>query len=196
MSSLLEGPRCTAHITLLRERLPEKKVQHCLSVAEYLLSFSNELGLNAESAADAGLLHDICRKMTDAELLQRAETCGITVSESQHLKPGLLHGPLAAEECRRELGLDSADLHEAIYWHTTGRPELGRLGQALYFADFAEPLRAYPEARTARTLLDTQGFDAALRYVAEKKIFFLQKRDVIDPATSAFLRWLCPELAP
>jgi len=73
---------------------------------------------------------------------------------------------------------------------------LGRLGQALYFADFAEPSRAYPEAQTARQRLEFKGFDAALRYVAEKKIFFLEKKNVIDPATGAFYRWLCGEASP
>lgn len=196
MVPILEGPRSAAHLTLLRERLPEAKVQHCLSVAEYLLSFSESLDLNEVDVLDAGLLHDICRELTATELLRRAEAYGLAISEWQRRKPNLLHGPLAAEECRRELGLESRDLYEAIYWHTTGHPGLGRLGQALYFADFAEPSRSYPEAQTARQCLESDGFDAALRYAAGKKIFFLEKKDIIDPATGAFYRWLCGEISP
>lgn len=196
MASILEGPRCAAHLKLLRTRLPEAKVQHCFSVAEYLLSFSKSLNLSEEDVLDAGLLHDICRELTATELLQRAEAYGLSLSEPQRKKPGLLHGPLAAEECRRDLGLGSADLYEAIYWHTTGHPGLGRLGQALYFADFAEPSRSYPEAQAARQCLESGGFDAALRYAAGKKIFFLEKKDIIDPATGDFYRWLCGEISP
>jgi len=127
-------------------------------------------------------------------LLRRAEVFGLSINEYQLQKPTLLHGPVAAEECRRDLGIQDPDHYDALYWHTTGRPGYCRLGQALYFADFAEPTRGYAEARTAREVLRHEGFDEALLYVARTKIAFLRKRAVMDPNTEAFVVWLDGEI--
>lgn len=186
-------PRHAEFLAILRARLPEKKVNHCVSVTEFLSTFAHGLGLDAEEFFAAGMLHDICRGLDDDQLLRRAERYGLQPNATQLRKPNLLHGPLAAEECRREWGLDSEALYDALYWHTTGRPGLGRLGQALYFADFSEPLRDFPEAEIARDRLSQQGFDAALRYVAGEKRAFLAQKAVIDPITEDFYRWLCGE---
>ena len=184
------------YIALLESRLPGKKVKHCISAADLMASFAEGLGLDADEVLAAGLLHDIGRKLSKGELLDRAADWHIEITEAQRLQPKLLHGPVAAEECCRGLNIASPRVYEAVYWHTTGRPGLGLLGQALYFADFAEPLREYPEAKEARRRLVWEGFPAALRYVAERKLFFLQQKDVIDPHTTAFYQWLCAETGP
>jgi predicted HD superfamily hydrolase involved in NAD metabolism len=138
----------------------------------------------------AALLHDACRAWDNETLLARAREYALPISPAQHAKPNLLHGPVAAEEARRDLAIDDPDIYEAIYWHTTGRPGMGRLAQALYVADFSEPNRKYPEAAIARHLLQEQGLDAALRYVAEQKSGHLAKKEIVDPATAEFLAWL------
>ncbi len=196
MASGHEIPRLAEFETVLRERLPEPKAAHCVSVARFLAPLAEPLALNPEEVAAATLLHDICRALDRDTLLRRAEDYGLEISPAQREAPALLHGPCAAEECRRTLGVTSPAVYEAIYWHTTGRPGLGRLGQALYFGDFSEPLRHYPEAAVAREKLAVDGFDAALRYVAGMKIHFLQKKRVVDPVTAAFRQWLCPGDAP
>ena len=111
------------------------------------------------------------------------------ISESHTAGPALLHGPLAAELCREKFNISDA-VYEAIYWHTTGRPGLGRLGQALYVADFAEPGRRFEQAAEARLRLRKQGFDDALLYVAAMKIQFNRDKPVVDPNTEVFLLWL------
>ena len=177
-------------LAFVRGRLAEKKIEHCLSVTRYLASFAPDVGLAHEAAVTAGVLHDIARKLDNEELLERARNYGIPVNRFQRQKPRLLHGPVAAEEARDVLGIDDPEVYDAIYWHTTGRPEYCRLGQALYLADFSEPLRTYPEAAEARTLLERQGFDTALVYVARVKIGFLHRKAVMDPVSEDFYAWL------
>jgi predicted HD superfamily hydrolase involved in NAD metabolism len=170
--------------------LPEKKVAHCVSVAEYLSSFAEGIGLDHDTAVAAGLLHDLCRGLSNEALLQRAVEYGLPINEVQLQRPILLHGALAAEECRREFGLGDEDFYQALYWHTTGRPGLCLLGQALYHADFAEPLREYPEAAEARAVLLRSGFGPALVFTAEAKLFYVKKRSAMDPESQAFYDWL------
>jgi predicted HD superfamily hydrolase involved in NAD metabolism len=175
---------------LLRENLPEDKVSHCIFVAEYAASLAVKAGVPHDEVVTAGMLHDLCRAQSGDVLLARARGYGLDISESQLQVPMLLHGPVAAEECRDELGIDDEDVYNAIYWHTTGRPGLGRTGQLIYLADFSEPTRKFPEAAKARTLAREQGFEAALRYVARAKFAHLQSKEVVDPIAEDFLHWV------
>lgn len=171
--------------------LPEKRVRHVLGVAETAVDIARRFGLDEEKLETAALLHDLCRALSNAELLERAEEYALPISDVQRAKPMLLHGPVAAEEAQRGLGVTDPEVYEAIYWHTTGTPGLGLIGQALYIADFAEPTRDYPEAAEARALLDTEGFDATLRFVARQKCGLANKKKAgADPNTRAFLDWL------
>lgn len=173
----------------IRERLSEKRVSHSVFTAEYLSSFAPDLGLDHDDAVVAGLLHDYCRDLDKEAFLLEARQRRMPLSDTQLAKPSLLHGPLSAEMCREEFDIND-HVYEAIYWHTTGRPKLNRLGQALYVADFAEPTRTFEEASETRALLRKAGFDAALLFVAETKVRFNREKPVIDPNTEAFLIWL------
>jgi len=177
------------YLARLRETLTEKRLSHCIFTAEYLSSYAESIGVDHDEAVAAGLLHDICRDMTKSELLASARELRLPISEEQLAKPVLLHGPVAAEKCRVEFGI-SDDVYEAVYWHTTGRPGLGLLGQGLCLADFAEPTRKYPEAAEARGRLRKNGFANAILYVAEMGIEFGKRQEVADPNATAFYLWL------
>ncbi|MFA6240354.1 MAG: HD domain-containing protein [Candidatus Hydrogenedentales bacterium] len=183
--------RADEYLAMLKQRLPERTLRHSVSVAGLMQHLVPTLGLSLELAVTAGLLHDSCKAMKKDGLLSRAQEYDLELTDIQRARPQLLHGPIAAEECRRKLGLPGEDLYEAIYWHTTGKQGLGRLGQALYFADFSEPLRDHAEAGDARRILEQRGFDTALKFVAKAKLDRLKKKGQgIDPATQAFCKWL------
>jgi len=188
--TILEAKRGQHFLRVLQERLRGYPLEHYISTAEYLAVNRDKMGISLCEATEAGLLHDICKHDGDELLLAKAQEYGIPVSDVQREFPTLLHGPVAAEECHRNHDLPDS-VYEAIYWHTTGKPELGLVGLALYFADYAEPLRIFPEAQHARNLLDREGFGTALRFVvANKHAYIMQKHTHVDPMTHAFFEWL------
>jgi len=187
---IIKAPRAKELVKLLRERVSDKTASHCIFTAEFMSSFAEQAGVTNDQAVTAGLLHDLCKGMDAAEYLARAEEYGLAIGDAQQSNPKLLHGPVAAEECRRELGVDDEAVYEAIFWHTTGRPGLGRLGQALFLADFAEPTRRFPEAAEARALLRSEGLRPALLYTARRKIGHVRTKPHVDPVTEAFHQWL------
>src|SRR5919112_895931 len=73
--------------------------------------------------------------------LRVAKEWDLPVGEPERQSPKLLHGPVAAELSRRELGVEDADILEAIRVHTVGRPQMGPLALVLYVADKIEPAR-------------------------------------------------------
>lgn len=178
-----------AYLARIRERLPERTVRHTLSVTALIMQIAERLDLNRASALAAGMLHDLHKADRKQDLLDAAEAFGIPILPVHRDRPKLLHGPVAAEDARRLFNIDDA-AYEAIYWHTTGRRGLGMVGRALYFADYSEALRDHPEADRARALLDEQGFDAALLYVADCKFAYVQQRPPVDPNTAEFHAWL------
>jgi predicted HD superfamily hydrolase involved in NAD metabolism len=195
MNPILPIPRAEAYLAELRARLPAKTVRHVESVAALAMDVAGRVGVSVAAAGTAGLLHDLCKAVPNAEQLALAERHGLAVSETQRRNPKLLHGHTAAEEARRLFGVEDEEVLEAIRWHTTGRPGLGLTGQVLYFADFSEPLRPYPEAAQARALLDAAGFEPAIRWVAECKLEHARRKPALDPHTPAFLDWLRGERA-
>lgn len=187
-------PRAKEYIALLEERLPKHTVAHVLSVSDYVASLSHVLEIPCESAVTAGLLHDLKKGTPKGVLLREAAAYGLDISPTQRENPKLLHGPVAAEECRKKLGLNDEAAYEAIFWHTTGRPGLGLTGLALYFADYAEPLRARPEAARAREICESEGFFRGLYFVTAQKVQYIRTHETVDPISEEFFEWIGREL--
>jgi hypothetical protein len=122
MEALQTIPRAEEFFALIQDRLKPKTLHHVLGVTELMLHVAPEIGISLEDAAAAGLLHDSCKYMNPQQLLEAAAEYAIPVNDAQRAKPALLHGPVAAEEAKRDLGVESDAVYEAIYWHTTGKP--------------------------------------------------------------------------
>ena len=116
-------------------------MQHMRRVGDLLRSWAEALGLvEAECVRweAAGLLHDLLRDADPEALRPR-----VPPTLNRWAGP-LLHGPAAAERLRIE-GVDDGELLTAVAFHTVGDPRFGRLGRALYAADFLEPGRTFLE---------------------------------------------------
>lgn len=187
---IIDSPRAKEFLHLLRQRLSPETVTHCIFTATMMSSFANQAGITNEQAVTAGLLHDLYKDTNDETTLDLAEEFGILVNQGQRLYPNLLHGALAAAECRRNLNITDEAVLEAIEWHTTGKPGIGPVGLALYLADFAEPSRRHPAAAEAREILRKNGYHAALLYASEKKLEHVNSKAYTDPMTVEFHRWL------
>ena len=177
---------------LLRRRVAAKTYVHCLSVAKTMLAMVDKARISPEQAVTAGLLHDLCKAMKPDELSAAAAGYGITEDLDS---PNLLHGPVAAEECRGSLGIEDEDVIDAIRRHTTGRAGWSRVGQAIYVADFCEPLRAHAGADKARGILERDGFEAALLFVIDRKLKHVKKSHRLHPNSEEFAKWAEREFA-
>ncbi len=177
---------------LLRLRVTKETYAHCVSVAKTMLAIADKVEITPEQAVTAGLLHDLCKPMKPAELAEAAAEYGITENLGS---PNLLHGPVAAEECSRWLDIEDEDVIDAIRWHTTGRAGWSRVGQAIYLADFSEPLRARAGADEAREILHRDGFEAALLFVIDQKLNQVKKHHSLHPNSEDFAKWAGREFA-
>jgi len=173
-----------------RERLSAKRYGHTLRVAETAEDLARAHGVDPGRARLAALLHDAARERSSEEFLGLAEDLGLGVRESERESPKLLHGPVAAELARRELGVEDDEVLEAIRAHTVGRPGMGPLSLVLYVADKIEPARDYPSVenlrRLARCDLRAAAAESLRRSIAHNE----ERGRPTHPASIETLGWL------
>jgi 2-amino-4-hydroxy-6-hydroxymethyldihydropteridine diphosphokinase len=115
----------------------EKRRAHIARVTALLQHWAQRLhcaAAEADALRDVGLWHDALRDAPEPLL---RELTGDRTSPTE-----LLHGPAAAVLLERE-GESRVEVLEAVRWHTLGSPAWGRVGRALYMADFLEPGRKF-----------------------------------------------------
>jgi 2-amino-4-hydroxy-6-hydroxymethyldihydropteridine diphosphokinase len=134
-------------------------------VVALLDGWAAAMHLPAEEAKawhDAGVLHDALRDAQETQLRE------LTRDEKTEVQ--LLHGPAAAERLEAD-GETRADVIQAVRWHTIGCAAWGRVGRALYMADFLDPGRGF--AKADRAYLARQvptDFDGTFRQVVRMRV--------------------------
>ena len=162
-------------------RVSEKRRAHMGRVAALLGDWAAALGLPEEERTRwlaAGWLHDALREAPPDELRP-------LVPEEFRALPGkLLHGPAAAE---RLAGEADAELLDAVRYHTLGSPRFGRLGRALYLADFLEPERRFEPEWTASLRARMPGeMDEVMREVVRARVRHVNESgSTLHPETRA-----------
>jgi HD superfamily phosphohydrolase YqeK len=144
----------------------DKRRGHIARVTELLDEWARAMRLPADEARawhDAGVLHDALRDAPEEWL--RALS-----GHPEGYTTEMLHGPAAASRLAED-GETREELLDAIRFHTVGSSNWGRLGRALYMADYLEPGRKF--SRADRAYLASQvphDFDATFRQVLRARL--------------------------
>ncbi|HEX2188432.1 MAG TPA: HD domain-containing protein [Longimicrobiaceae bacterium] len=163
------------------EASPRRR-EHIARVSALLAEWANAAGLDPAERdrwVAAGWLHDALRD-ADPERLRAG------VPERFRRLPGaVLHGPAVAE---RLAGEADPELLDAVRYHTLGYAGFGRLGKALYLADFLEPGRDFePEWRAGLAARMPAEMDEVLAEVLAARIrHLIDRRKPVSPETAAF----------
>jgi predicted HD superfamily hydrolase involved in NAD metabolism len=137
-------------LNYLQSHMSEKRLRHSERVAETAAQLSGKFGVDPDHARQAGLLHDICREYAPDLLLQLADKFDILVDDIEMAEPLLLHGRVGAALISFDLSVNEPEILEAISYHITGGPAIGKLAQLIFVADFVEPGRAFEAAARLR----------------------------------------------
>ncbi len=173
-----------------RGRLSDKRYAHTLRVAETAERLAKLHGLDPERARLAGLLHDTAREVGKEELLRVAGEDGLPVGDFERERPILLHGPVAAELAREDLGVEDSEVLNAVRAHTTGEPGMGPLALALFVSDKIEPGREQSGVQDLRELAPVSLHRAA-RAALEDSISYNERRNrPAHPKSRQTLEWL------
>lgn len=163
--------------------------EHVAGVVETARRLALRHGVDPDRAALAGLLHDLARDWPPARLQAEVDRARLAVDPLERFAPELLHGPVAAGWAMREMGVDDGEVLAAVRYHTTGRPEPGRLEMVLMVADFAEPGRTHDGAEAVRRAAE-QDLATAMRQALTLRLRWLVERGLpVHPRTVAAWNW-------
>ncbi|MGH7729115.1 MAG: bis(5'-nucleosyl)-tetraphosphatase (symmetrical) YqeK [Vulcanimicrobiaceae bacterium] len=152
-----------------------ERYAHCLRVARCAEGLARTHGADPLRARVAGLLHDLARNRTPAELLAFCAEHGLAIEPFERRFPIVLHAKVGAELARTQLGIDDPHILEAIRCHTLGAPAMGTVAALVFVADAIEPGRRYPE-RAALARLALENLAAATLAVLHSTIGYLHER--------------------
>ena len=140
--------------------LDERRVPHVAGCEQEAVRLAERWGADTGEAAEAGILHDITKKLKGSEQLKLCDEYDIMTDDDERNNVKLLHSKTGAA-CARELFGVTDAVYNAIFWHTTGKENMTLLEKIVYLADYIEPTRSFDGVEPMRRLA-YEDIDAAL----------------------------------
>ncbi|MBD7983092.1 bis(5'-nucleosyl)-tetraphosphatase (symmetrical) YqeK [Sporosarcina sp. Sa2YVA2] len=166
----------------IKNRLPLKRYEHVLRVADTAKNLAVKFNVSAEKAEQAALFHDIAKFMEPAHMREIIENDGdsreFSLFDFHH---ELWHASAGRIIAREEFGVADQDILNAIRYHTTGRAGMSTLEKVIYIADLIEPGREFPGIAQLR---DTNGksiHDLMNDCVSHSILYLIGKRVAVHP---------------
>lgn len=131
--------------------LAPKRIAHVQGCEAEAVRLAKRWGENVEDAAEAGILHDITKKLVLSEQLILSEKYGIINDACEKANVKLLHAKTGAALARDLFNINDR-VYSAIRWHTTAKPDMTLLEKIIYMADYIEPNRDFPGVEKLREL--------------------------------------------
>ncbi|GHV75314.1 nicotinate-nucleotide adenylyltransferase [Spirochaetia bacterium] len=150
---------------------------HSRNVALLTRDLCVRFGMDPLSGYLAGIAHDMCKSLPEAELVRLTKKDGKPVLQLERKKPTLLHARAAAVLLRERFGIHNKDILEAIRFHTMADTEMGPLAKAVFIADKIEVSRE----QVSPALRDNGSFDdldALFAAVLDETVAYLRSRSL------------------
>ncbi|MCL2601714.1 MAG: nicotinate (nicotinamide) nucleotide adenylyltransferase [Treponema sp.] len=160
-----------------RSILTAPRFHHSRSVALMAWDLCRRFALDAQRGYLAGIAHDLCKQMSEDELVRLAHSDGGGSSKIEQEKPGLLHARAAAVLLRSKYGIADEDILEAIRCHTTANWNMGNLAKVVYIADKIEVTRPGVDPEL-RDMIGKTDLDTLFQAVFNNTVAHLKSREI------------------
>lgn len=165
-------------IELIEEKLPDKRYQHSLRVADTAVKLARLYEGDVDKAEMAGILHDYCKYDELGYMYQ--------IVRQHDLDPNLLsfggeilHGPVCAALMKSEYDITDDEILTAIAYHTTGRAQMTKTEKIVFIADYIEPERQIPGVEEIRDMAYNQGsLDHTIYEISKRTVLYLISNDI------------------
>jgi len=148
-------------VKLLESKIPPRRVQHCLNVAQVARDLAAIYDVDPDKAYLIGLLHDYAKGIAASDLLVIAVDNQLLADEIERRMPEVLHAPVGAYLLETELGIDDREILQAVKVHTLGALQMSILDKIIFLADMIEPGRDFPGLERIQCLAG-QNLDRAM----------------------------------
>ena len=145
-----------------------KRIPHVRGCEQEAVKLAQRWGEDENLARAAAILHDCTKYLNLEEQLSLCAKYDIILDDLEKKSVKLLHSKTGSAIARYEYGMPDV-VCDAIYWHTTGKPDMTRMEKILYIADYMEPTRDFDGVKKLRTLV-YKDLDAAVLLGLEMSI--------------------------
>ena len=136
----------------------------------------------------AALLHD-CAKYLDTDV--KCSLCAkynVAISDIEKNNPELLHAKAGALLAYEKYGIQNNEILSAIFYHTTGKPDMSLLEQIIFVSDYIEPGRTHSDKLPQYRQLVLEDLNYITAAILRDTVKYLKKqadKDIlIDPQTN------------
>ena len=134
-------------------------------------------------ANSRGLSNKELARFTD-QITALCEKYQVPLDSLERQASKLLHSKTGSLIARHIFG-QCDEICQAIFWHTTGRPDMTLMEKIIYIADYIEKTRDFPEVEELRTLA-YQDLDSAMCRGTQLTMEEMkEKKRIIHPNTVA-----------
>lgn len=177
-------------IAWLKENVSAHRLQHILGVEQLSIELAFCHGVDAQKAAQAGLMHDLAKFFPPHQLLTMAKRQGLTVDPLCQANPHLLHAEVSAIVAQTQFGITDAAVLTAIRHHTLGHPDMTDLSCIVFVADTLEPNRGNTPELEAMRQISRQNLHQAVQQTCDYALNHLIKKHCpIHPRTVLTRNW-------
>ncbi len=162
----------------IKIHLTKERYNHSLGVMKTSENLAKHYGINPNKGRIAGLCHDCAKNFSANDLINKARSNGIIISDIYYKSPQLLHGLIGAYISKEMFHVEDEDILNAIKYHTTGRENMSKLEKIVYIADCIEPSRNFKGVEELRTLA-YEDLDKALLKSFDDTIMYILSRNSI-----------------
>lgn len=127
---------------ILKESIGKKRYLHSIGVSDTAACLAMRYEEDMRRSALAGLLHDCAKGLDKDDLIKTVVRAGISVSPIEEDNPELLHSKAGSVIAREKYGIEDEEILSAIFYHTTGKPDMTFIEKNIFLADCIEPNRS------------------------------------------------------
>lgn len=145
----------------IQEINSKTRYKHCLGVRDEAIKLANLYGADPEKAGLAGLVHDCVKGMEPQQMIDFYKEYNLDIKDITCEEEKLRHAKVGAYYAKLVFGIEDEEIFDAVYYHTTGKPDMPLLTKIIYIADYIEPNRRYDGVNELRNLA-YKDLDAAI----------------------------------
>lgn len=167
----------------LKKNVGEKRFIHILGVEKMAVELAEIYSVDKARCRTSALYHDFTKFYSLEKNFEVLDKYEHEVDEIEETTVSLLHAKTGALLAKYEFGVEDEDVINAIYYHTTGRPNMSLIEKIIFVADAVEEGRKYEGVEYFRNLA-RENLDRAVLEVSDSQIEDLvKKRKLIHPNT-------------
>lgn len=172
----------------LKRDLKQKRFVHTMGVVDKATKLAIKWGCNLENARLAALLHDCAKYVNEEEKLALCAKYSVTIRDVERNNTELLHAKAGALLAYEAYQIKDTDILSAIFYHTTGKPNMSLLEQIIFVADYIEPGRHHSDKLPEYRKLAMKDLNKVTACILKDTLEYLESKHadkyaVVDPTT-------------